>query len=153
MWTVRRSWPSRSHRRSYLFCLKDPRVGLQKGLYITTAQLCFHCMSHRSERRDGKLAAGLPTRASRSYLFSQAETDRQRLWDGEEEGEWGRQILREGDTAEKARDTEVWEGDRQEGSAQIEKVNHSYAWEGKQSGRVRLMRCRNEDLNKGSIEE
>ncbi len=39
--------------------------------------------------------------------------------------------MREADTeggryGKKGRDTEVWEGDRQEGSAQIEKVNHSY---------------------------
>lgn len=32
----------------------------------------------------------------------------------EAEGERRRQILREGDTAKKGRDTEVWEGDRQE---------------------------------------
>lgn len=36
--------------------------------------------------------------------------------------------------AKKGRDTEVWEGDRQEGSAQIEKVNYSYTQVGKQSG-------------------
>lgn len=40
--------------------------------------------------------------------------------------------MREADTEggrygkKKGRDTEVWEGDRREGSAQIEKVNYSY---------------------------
>lgn len=84
----------------------------------------LQCVWHRSE-----LAAGLSTRASRSYLFSQAETDRQRetVWERERAGRWGREADTEGGRyGKKGRDTEVWEEDGQEGSTQIDKVNYSY---------------------------
>lgn len=86
-------------------------------LYVTAV-----CVT--GKRKERKLAAGLPTWASRSYLLSQAETDGG-VW--ERGGRWAREADTEGGRyGKKGRDTEVWEGDRQEGSAQIEKVNYSY---------------------------